>query len=90
MSANSRSRGEWYAFSSMMTLSAYCKNVGALPIAVVRYTRPSCVTSVASTIAKSIVPRKPSETAWATCERCMSTNSSFPALANSRTGTEVM
>ena len=90
MSAISRSRGEWYAFSSMITFSAHWRKVGALPMPVVRYTRPSRVISVASTTAKSIDPRNPSITACATCERCMSTKSSFPVLASSRIGAEVM
>ena len=54
ISAISRSRGEWYAFSSITTFSAHWRKVGALPMPVVRYTCPSGVISVASTTAKSI------------------------------------
>ena len=80
MSVISRRRGECRWFTSMMIFFAEWSSVGDSPTEVVRNTRPSGVTSVASTTARSISPKKPNSSACGTCDRCMSTNSTAPLL----------
>ena len=84
MSANSQTRGGCRRFTSTMTLSAMRRKVGPLPIAVVKYTRPSSVISLASTMAMSTEPKKPSSSCCEQCDRCSSWNSMRPSLIAAR------
>ena len=84
MSLSSQTRFGCRRLISMMTLSAIFRKVGPLPIAVVKKTRPSSLTSLASITATSTLPKKPSSSCCEQWDRCSSWNSMRPSLIAAR------